>query len=236
MGARSIITVLWLVLAAAASGTAQYPDKIVVDGETYKLHTNPLEGYFEANPDKRHPREPPETGNHKMSTALWRGYVATFGFDDDTLVLLELETLNPLARHDNDEPEFVSSIDKYFPDAESRICDWYSGLLVLPHGDLEHYVHLGYGSIYEHQLLLRVVDGRIVDRAEMTRDEFLDYKRQLFALFMKTPEYKEAVAFYHQVDEELGDEHEPDIEFTNQFLFDGGGWERFVELEFPRTD
>ena len=49
--------------------TAQYPDKITYNGTEYSLNSNPLEPYFEKNPENR-----PDM----VSTALWRGYVGHF--------------------------------------------------------------------------------------------------------------------------------------------------------------
>lgn len=233
MTKRLLIAVASCLVALAAHGTAQQPDVIVFEGQTYKLHSNPLEDYFAAHPDQRHPSEPPEDGPYTSSTGLWRGYVATLGFEDGVLVLRGLETLNPRGLQD-DEPRMVSSIDRYFPDAQSRICDWFSGLLVLPHGELRSYVHLGYGSIYEFQTLLRIRSGQVVDRADFTYDEYLKYKRRLFALFMETPEYQRAFEFYRQVDEEAIEKSEVDVDEINQFIFDGGGWDRFVDLEFTQ--
>jgi hypothetical protein len=234
MTKRPLIAVASCLVALAAHGTAQQPDVVVFEGQTYKLHSNPLEDYFVAHPDNPHPSEPPEDGPYVSSTALWRGYVATFGFEDGVLVLRGLETLSPRGMEE-DEPRMVSSVDRYFPDAQSRICDWFSGLLVLPHGELRSYVHLGYGSIYEFQTLLRIRNGQVVDRADFTYDEYLNYKRRLFALYMETPEYQRAFEFYRQADEEVMEESEVDVDETNQFIFDGGGWERFVDLEFAQT-
>lgn len=229
-----LIAIASCVVSLAAHGTAQQPDVIVYEGQTYKLHSNPLEGYFAAHPDKRHPSEPPEEGSYTLSTSLSRGYVATFGFEDGVLVLRDLETLD-LRGWEDDEPKMISSIDQFFPGAQSRICDWFSGLLVLPHGELQAYVHLGYGSIYEVQTLLRIENGEVVDRTNLTYNEYLNYKRRLFALFMETPEYQRAIEFYRQVDEKAIEETEVDVDEINQFIFDGGGWERFVDLEFPQV-
>ncbi len=61
--------VLVLFLAVDTFATAQQPDKIIYNGTTYDLHSNPLEAYFEKNPDKK-------SKSSVISSALWRGYVA----------------------------------------------------------------------------------------------------------------------------------------------------------------
>ena len=80
-----VATVLTVTVAVSnAFATAQYPDKILYEGKEYGLHTNPMKSYFSKHPEKR-----PRGGI--MSTALWRGYVATFEVKDKSLVLKDIE-------------------------------------------------------------------------------------------------------------------------------------------------
>ena len=44
---------LLVIVNLTVFGTEQYPDKIIYKRKTYKLHTNPMEIYFEKFPDKR---------------------------------------------------------------------------------------------------------------------------------------------------------------------------------------
>ena len=62
------------------------PDKIIYDGKEHKLHSNPLEVYFEKFPDKKPKSE-------IRSSALWRGYVATFEFEDKSLYLKDIKIM-----------------------------------------------------------------------------------------------------------------------------------------------
>jgi hypothetical protein len=67
------ITLTVLLAALNAFAPAQAPDRIIYQSKEYSLQTNPMEEYFAKHPDKQ-----PRSG--VMSTALWRGYVATFEF------------------------------------------------------------------------------------------------------------------------------------------------------------
>ena len=50
---RVILTIiLTLFLGLNVFATAQYPDKIIYNGKEYSLHSNPLEAYFEKNPNE----------------------------------------------------------------------------------------------------------------------------------------------------------------------------------------
>jgi hypothetical protein len=43
--------------------------------------------------------------------------------------------------------------------------DWFSGELRIPGGKMIQYVHMGYGSVYEREIILKVVDGRIASES-----------------------------------------------------------------------
>ena len=79
-----ITTALIIFFYLTTYATAQYPDKIIFNGKEYSLHSNPLETYFEKNPDKR-----PKGG--VISTALWRGYVATFEVRGSQLFVKDIQ-------------------------------------------------------------------------------------------------------------------------------------------------
>jgi hypothetical protein len=58
----------------------------------------------------------------------------------------------------------VVTLGSLFPGYDSRVfAHWYSGLLSIPQGDLVEYVHMGFASVYERDLLISVEQGMIVD-------------------------------------------------------------------------
>ena len=82
-----ILIVATLLCATSASATAQIPDSIIFEGKSYALHTNPLNGYLE----KFNVALP-----HKgvRSSALWRGYVASFEFRRNTLHVTDVKVMD----------------------------------------------------------------------------------------------------------------------------------------------
>ncbi len=222
------LVVLWLLFSASAAiATAQAPDRIVYEGQTYALHTNPLGQYFARHPE-RHPREAQDGERVVMSTGLWRGYVATFAIEDDSMVLLDFEVLRPSDDPDEMSTRLVSEIERFFETPESRILDWYSGIMVIPQGEMIHYVHLAYASVYESYLLLRIEDGSLIDSVTFSADEFIGFKQRQFTVFRESDEYQEMVEYYSQ-DEDY------DQDFLNQFIFDGGGFVESVMIDFHET-
>ncbi|WP_051197755.1 hypothetical protein [Flavobacterium soli] len=166
--------------------TAQYPDKIVYQGTEYSLQTNPLEKYFKKHPEKR-----PKGG--VMSSACWRGYVATFEVLDGKLLIKKLE----IEIRDKDKKNGYSwknVLEETFPDTTERFTDWFSGLLILPHGKLINYVHLDYGSTFENYILLNIKNGAINKERNLSGEEFAELKAKKFAAYKTTNEYAEKKA------------------------------------------
>ncbi len=139
-----------LVLAASqpALATAQFPDVLIYEGKEHSLFSNPLESYY--GPDR--PRPP-----FKMwHTANYRGYVATWEIDKGMLYLKKIK-----ARLDGKEV----GLDYLFPGNNGRVAaTWFTGKLRVPQGKQLQYVHAGYRSVYEQELILTLKDGKVTDK------------------------------------------------------------------------
>ncbi len=157
---RTWIAVFALVMlwSATALATAQLGDNLVYKGQTYNIHTNPLETYF----DEQHPR--PDKLFGASCTACWRGYVATWEIKDDGFLYLLRLVEGTCA---GNAPEIP--LDKVFPGQKGPIkATWFSGMLEAPQGELLHYVHMGYQSVYEKELHIFIEAGKV------TREETID--------------------------------------------------------------
>src|SRR5690348_13871746 len=169
---KMVVTALLIIVFSAAHSwaTAQYPDKIIFEGKEYALNTNPLETYFKQYPEKR-----PETGIR--STALWRGYVATFEVKDKTLLVKDIAIeINSAPGSKNLDLAWKSVLNDVFPGGKALAVDWFSGILVLPHGELVNYVHMGYGSTYSNYILLEVKDGIVTGEKRMNARQYETFK------------------------------------------------------------
>ncbi len=91
-----------------------------------------------------------------ISTACWRCYVGEWEITLNRLYLIGIS-----ADYKDGTEVTLGSL---FPGYDSRVfAHWYSGVLSIPQGDLVEYVHMGYASVYERDLLLSVEQGVIVD-------------------------------------------------------------------------
>ncbi len=124
--------------------TAQFTEKILLHGRKRSLCTEPLESFFDMSGLQ------PEF--EATSTSLWRGYVGTWEVLNQRLYLVDL---NGTLKNGQ-----IANIATIFPEFPNRVfAHWYSGVLRVPMGKLLHYVHGGYGSVYERDQFITVKRG-----------------------------------------------------------------------------
>jgi len=129
--------------------TAQISEKLLFEGEKHAMCTNPLSDFRALG------GELPRFASN--CTALWRGYVGTWEIVSNRLYLIEL----------NGELESGedATLETVFPGYGDRVfAHWYSGIIRLPQGKMLEYVHMGYGSTYERDLLLEFEKGVLTSR------------------------------------------------------------------------
>jgi hypothetical protein len=124
--------------------TAQFPERIRIDGTQHAMCETPLGTYFTLG----------GTGPSlaPTSTALWRGYVGTWEILDGRLYLVDID-----ARTRDGRP---ATLVDFFPGFPDRVfAHWYSGTLRIPQGKLLRYIHAGFASRTERDLLIEIADG-----------------------------------------------------------------------------
>jgi len=210
------------IAASSARSTAQKADRIIIEGIEYPLFTNPMEEYFIKHPN----RKPQST---IMSTALWRGYVATFGFSGDRLYLMDLKIevpAEPDERTGELEVSWNSVKHTVAPDVDTLFIDWFTGILVVPDGELVYYVHMGYGSTYSEYTLLEVKGGTLTGVRRLDHEQYDQFREKQFQEYKKTEGYRQQVDELKADDE--GDEWSSEeiddflrsyiLEYTSRFL------------------
>ena len=157
--------------------TAQTPDSIRFQprGATHPLCENPLDSFLRARGLKK-------SRGGMMSTANWRGYVATWLLQRDRLWLTAISSNGLIVDRRQSEAEAEAdadadvpgeldgrpfTVDGLFPDEDRPpetpvFAEWYSGELRIPEGEMIQYVHGGYGTTYERDRLILIERGRFV--------------------------------------------------------------------------
>lgn len=126
--------------------TAQVHEELILNGERVTMACTP-------DLPEHHPRilEMPqwqperEEDEEIFSTACWRQYIGTWEIRGERLYLRRLRGRLTLT---GDEP---------LP------ADWFSGTLHVPRGEMLHYVHMGFASVFEEELRITVEEGRITE-------------------------------------------------------------------------
>lgn len=130
--------------------TAQVAEQLIYNDEKYALCECPLNDYFALAGI--------QSNLSALHTACWRGYVGTWEIIDRRLYLIGLEGM------DTDGQDIA--VSTFFPDFPDQVfAHWYTGTLRVPQGELLDYVHMGFGSTYERDLLLEVIRGCVVDES-----------------------------------------------------------------------
>lgn len=125
----------WLLHAKEGTRTAQAHEKLIIDGEQTSMAYCP-----------KLPEDDPRIEHNPsgiMWTACWRGYVGTWEITGGKFYLKDLSgdlqlTVGPL------------------------FTNWFTGVLRVPRGEKLHYVHMGFGSIYEEELHIKIYRGNVV--------------------------------------------------------------------------
>jgi hypothetical protein len=134
--------------------TAQFPDRIVFNGEELKLLGEPFTEWLETK--FKGPFWRGVFGYNIFltdNTACRRGYTATWKIEGGRLFLIEI-------RGELEATGKQATLNYFFPDAGASVfADWFSGTLRVAGGDCVEYVHGGWLSKYEREIYLLVENG-----------------------------------------------------------------------------
>lgn len=130
--------------------TAQVSETLIYGGKEIPLFTNPLSMYLKY------------AGISFVSphTANWRGYVGTWEILEHSGVE-RLYLVDLVACKSHDEEIGLSDV---FPGYDKVFAHWFTGQLRCPQGAQLKYQHMGYGSIYEYDLLMDFKQGILVSK------------------------------------------------------------------------
>jgi len=128
--------------------TAQISETIVYQNKVRALMSCPLDALFSLG----HMQNP---FSH-ASFGLIRGYIGHWEIHHDRLYLTGIY---------NETDFSTNNLHKLFEGYDERVfAHWYSGTLRMPEGKLLEYLHLGFGSQYERDVVLKVKRGRITGK------------------------------------------------------------------------
>ena len=131
--------------------TAQVHEKLILEGEETSMAFCPpippdhpqINMYSTEEVTER--IKDGKTHSFVFSTACWRGYIGTWELKDGKFYLVSIEGRYEVM---GDEPIFA---------------DWVTTVLRIPGGNMLHYVHMGFGSVYEFETHIKLENGIVVE-------------------------------------------------------------------------
>ena len=221
---KYFLVILLVLSYGKLFATAQTPDYLIIGKDTLSIHCNPLEEYFKEKPL-------PEGLITTMSTGLWRGYIAYFKI---------IYKVDYSYENENSKRTLTSIYKDVFGNQENFQCNFYSGVLICPLGEIIEYIHMGYSSIYEKYKLLEIKDGIYQKEVELTYNEFMELKIAHFKKYKETEEYKqkfnELMAATKEMDKDINkifgeiSKEEKKRQKKNKYLY-----EKEKEIELIKT-
>lgn len=168
------LSIICLLATNDAVATAQQPDIIIYEGKNSLLFSNPLESYYKTKP---------RPNFYSPHTANWRGYIATWEIDQDILYLKDIEAwidygIPNIWEQKIDEKGVIhrylmnktggqrdirkAGLHDLFPNEDRVKASWFTGQLRIPQGKELKYIHMGYESAYEQDIILTIEAGRVI--------------------------------------------------------------------------
>ena len=127
--------------------TAQIAEKLNYEGRQFSMCSEPLSAFFDLGG-----YQPYFESNN---SALWRGYHGEWDIKDKRFYMIGLQGVL-LEGAD-------ASLETIFPGFPDRVfAHWYSGTIRIPQGKILEYVHMGYGSTYESDLMIDIEKGIVI--------------------------------------------------------------------------
>jgi hypothetical protein len=166
-----------------AFGTMQSPDKLMLEGKEYELHTYILEAYFEIYPEKR-----PESKD-LLLTSLHRGYWATYEIINGVCYLTDvILPISDTTKHNSLEVIYESVIHEIFPTEQGNITvDWFTGLLHMT----SKYEYEGEPIEIVKHTILELNNSKTGSIRNFTDHQLEEFRENQFELFKKTKEYNQ---------------------------------------------
>ena len=146
--------------------TAQAGERLIFKGEETWMAAEPLNQYLQNVNDIKFV---------SPSTACWRGYYGQWEIKDDKLYIVELKAYLEGYRE--------VGLDYLFPRQNEVFANWFSGEIRMPQGEMLDYVHMGYASLYERDLILVFENGLltneyVIDNKEEYQDRIEKREKQ----------------------------------------------------------
>jgi len=129
--------------------TAQFHERLILNGEQTSMAFCPPIPDDHPNIVTLSPQamsegiKKGEIDQFVFSTACWRQYIGTWEVKDERFYLVHVG-------------------GRFKVNGEPVLAEWFTGTLRIPRGEQLQYVHMGFGSVYEEELHIRIENGLVI--------------------------------------------------------------------------
>ena len=161
--------------------TAQNMEEISYKRKKYRMAAGPFNAYL-----KKHGIQ-----TVSWSTANWRGYHGEWKIKNGRLYLAAISASIPKKTSkgghslQSGDDRLSVGLDYFFPNQKEVFAEWFSGQIRIPTGKMLAYIHMGYESIYEKDLIIEFKDGIKVSEKEI--DNHDEYSRLVKSYGLDVP-------------------------------------------------
>lgn len=166
------------LLSEVSNLTGQMGDKVIYKNKEYIIHDYLMESYFAKHTDTK-----PKSKFY--SSALKRGYVATYEIIKEKLFLIDIKIR---IESSNKEDNWLSVYAELFPNTSKKEIHWKNGFLVLPDGGFIN--EFTSPPTYNNYIVFEFKKGKVKHLKEYTNSEFQHLKKEQLIAFKKTSKYR----------------------------------------------
>lgn len=127
--------------------TAQAAEELIYKGQSLAMCSTPLDVFLVSSGRSFNFQD--------LSTACWRGYVASWEIRDSRLYITDIS-----ATLEDGRPATLEDLFPGYPDG--AFAHWFTGEVRCPIGKQLKYVHMGFASEFEKDLFLEFKSGVLV--------------------------------------------------------------------------
>lgn len=160
--------------------TAQAMEKIIWNGKETYMAAEPLEPFLNSRTD---------ISFTAPNTSCWRGYYGRWEITENKLYLVGLEGFRENLEQVN--------VEYLFPGQQRVFAGWFTGEIRIPQGELLDYVHRGFESLYERDVILQIQNGEIIGETQIDNKEVIENRKPDPAI------QKEVDDFFKEINERI---------------------------------
>lgn len=167
---RLINILILLILPFLLFATAQAGDRLIWNGDTLNIFSNPLELRNDIDSLRSKLFGKKENG---FNTGCWRGYIAEWTIIENEIYLTNITSC---INNYSTKSDLGAVFGAEYENGKVK-ANWMTGKIIIPKGEIIHEINDAYSSIYETELVLTFDNGILTD--QKTYDNSKSYKSRL---------------------------------------------------------